>query len=117
VADDYKPLTYLNRIERRLLGPVVLLLSKTANPRLQRALETNGPSATARMACVNALRLYAVALFALGAVARVAGVAPLAALLFVLAVACMVWSFWCLYTVLGPEREFKRGHSTDARSI
>jgi hypothetical protein len=25
----------------------------------------------------------------------------------------MVWSFWCRFTVLGPEREFKRLHAGD----
>ena len=65
------------------------------------------------MACVNALRIYAIAFFAVGVIARIAGVPALALALYGLAAAAMAWSFWCLYTVVGPEREFKREH--DAR--
>jgi uncharacterized membrane protein YuzA (DUF378 family) len=108
MADELSPLPYLNAPERRLLGPLVRRLCATGNPRFQRALEENGPEATARMACVNALRIYAIGLFALGVVARLAGVGALALALYGLAAAAMAWSFWCLYTVAGPEREFKR---------
>src|SRR3954453_902140 len=70
VADELSPLAYLNEPERRLLGPLVHRLCATGNTRFQRALEENGPEATARMACVNALRIYAIALFAVGVLAR-----------------------------------------------
>jgi hypothetical protein len=113
VSDDLSSSPYLNAPERRLLGPVVQRLCSTGNARFQRALEESGPEATARMACVNALRIYAIALFALGVIARVGGVAVLAVALYVLAVAAMAWSFWCLYTVVGPEREFKRSLEQD----
>ena len=114
MSHEHSPLPYLNSPERRLLGPLVCRLSGEANPRVQRALETTGPEATARMACVNALRIYAAALFTLGVLARLAGASGLALGLYGLATAAMAWSFWCLYTVARPEREFK--HSLEEGS-
>ena len=108
MSQDPSPLPYLNAPERRLLGPLVRRLYATGNPRFQRALEKTGAEATARMACVNALRIYAVCLFVAGVLARVAGVKPAALALYGLAAAAMVWSSWCLYTVVSPEREHKR---------
>jgi len=108
VSDDRSPLPYLKAPERVLLGPVVTRLYASDTPRFERALEKSGPEATARMACVNALRIYAVCLFVLGVAARTAGVRPAALALYALAAAAMLWSSWCLYTVVGPEREFKR---------
>ena len=116
MSDEPSPLPYLNTPERVVLGPLVRRLFATGNPRFQKALETTGAEATARMACVNALRIYAIALFALGIVARVAGVGALALALYGVAVAAMLWSFWCLYTVARPEREFKREHGEDQRA-
>ena len=112
MTDERSPLPYLNGLERRLLGPLVVRLFRTRNPRFQRALEQSGTEATARMACVNALRLYAIVLFVLGAVGSLAGVAALAYVFYVLAGACMAWSFWCLYTVVAPERDFRRSRSS-----
>ncbi len=108
MSEDLSPSSYLSAPERKLLGPVVQRLCTTGNARFQRALEESGPEATARMACVNALRIYAIGLFALGVIARVGGVPALALVFYAFAVGAMVWSFWCLYTVVGPEREFKR---------
>jgi uncharacterized membrane protein YuzA (DUF378 family) len=65
------------------------------------------------MACVNALRFYAIALFVVGVVAKLAGVGVLALLCYAIAGLSMAWSFWCLYKVVGPEREFKRRTATD----
>jgi len=113
VSEDLSPSSYLNASERKLLGPVVQRLCATGNARFQRALEESGPKATARMACVNALRIYAIGLFALGVIARFGGVPAVALAFYVLAVGAMGWSFWCLYTVVGPEREFKRGLEQD----
>ena len=101
-------MSFLNAPERRVLGPLVARLCATGNPRLQRAIETTGAEATVRMACVNALRVYAIVLFALGAAGRLAHVEPLAYLFFALAAAAMAWSVWCLFTVVRPEREHKR---------
>lgn len=101
-------MSHLNAPERRVLGALVRLLCADGNPRLARAIEATGAEATVRMACVNALRIYAIVLFALGTVGRIAGVAALADAMFVLACAAMAWSFWCLYTVVRPEREHKR---------
>ncbi len=117
VDQDREPLSFLNEAERRVLGPLVRRLCATGNARFQRALETTGVEATVRMACVNALRLYAVALFMLGLVVKVAGLTPLAYPCFALAAAAMGWSFWCLYTVVGPEREFKRAHRSGAGAL
>jgi hypothetical protein len=117
VKDERSLLSYLNPTERRLLGWIVTRLLGTENPRFQRALEETGPKATARMACVNALRVYAIALFVLGTVVKLGHVAPLANALYLLAAGCMAWSFWCLYTVVGPEREFKRGAGVEQRTI
>jgi hypothetical protein len=108
VSVEPHPLPYLNTPERVVLGPLVRRLLRTGNPRFQRALETTGAEATARMACVNALRIYALLLFAAGIVVRLASATSLAVLLYGVAVAAMLWSFWCLYTVARPEREFKR---------
>jgi hypothetical protein len=108
VSEDLSPLPYLNALERKVLGPLVARLFATSNPRFQRALQSSGVEATARMACVNALRIYAIVLFVIGIAGRFAGVAVLADLCFGLALVAMAWSFWCLYTVVGPEREFKR---------
>ncbi|HEX4435516.1 MAG TPA: hypothetical protein VH061_01855 [Solirubrobacteraceae bacterium] len=113
MSDDLSPLPYLNALERKLLGPLVTRLFATHNPRFQRALESTGVEATSRMACVNALRTYAVALFVLGTAARIAGAGAPGDVLYGLAIAAMAWSFWCLYTVVGPEREFKRRRSAD----
>jgi hypothetical protein len=113
VSEDSSPLPYLNAIERRMLGPLVIRLFATGNPRFQRALENSGVAATARMACVNALRTYAIVLFVLGTVGRLVGAGVLSDVFYVLAMAAMAWSFWCLYTVVGPEREFKRRRSAD----
>jgi hypothetical protein len=113
VSEDLSPSSYLNTPERRLLGPVVRRLCDTGNARFQRALEESGPEATARMACVNALRIYAIGLFVLGVIARLAGVPLLAIAFYLFAVGAMGWSFWCLYTVVGPEREFKSGLEQD----
>ena len=115
MSEDLEPLAYLNPAERKLIGPLVRRLCSTANPRVRRAVETTGPKATVRMACVNAFRIYAIALFAGGVLARIAGVAPLGYLLLALAAAAMAWSFWCLYTVIGPEREFKRALAAASR--
>jgi hypothetical protein len=111
VSEDLEPLSYLNPVERRLIGLLVRHLCSTANPRFSRAVERTGPEATVRMACVNALRIYAIGLFVAGTLARFAGVWPLGYALLVLAAAAMVWSFWCLYTVARPEREFKRAQA------
>ncbi len=116
VSDEQSPLPYLNAPERRLLGPVVVRLYRTGNPRFKRALEENGAEASARMACVNALRFYAVGLFVLGVLARVAGVQALALVFYGVAVVAMAWSFWCLYTVAGPERAHKRGRDGEGSS-
>lgn len=117
MSDDRSPLGYLNRAERLLLGWVVRRLFASGNPRFVRALEESGPQATARMACVNALRLYAVVLFVLGTLVRLAHVGPLAVVLYALAVACMAWSFWCLYTVIGPERAYKKSAGAEHGAI
>ncbi len=108
MTEDRDPLPYLNDAERRLLGPVVVRLFRTSNPRFERALQSSGLEATARMACVNALRLYAIVLFALGVLCRLGGVTPLAYVSYALAAGAMAWSFWCLYTVVAPERDFRR---------
>jgi hypothetical protein len=108
VPDDGTPLRHLNRLERRLLGWAVLRMCASRSQRFQRALEENGPVATARMACVNTLRLYGIGLFLLGLVGELAGVRPLAYPLMGLAALCVLWSCWCLLTVVGPERAHKR---------
>jgi hypothetical protein len=117
VNDDRSPLGYLNRAEQILLGWLVCRLFATGNPRFQRALAESGPKATARMACVNALRLYAIVLFVLGSVVKIAHVTTVATGLYLLAAACMAWSFWCLYTVVGPERAFKQGSGVEQQAI
>jgi hypothetical protein len=116
VSHDPSPLPYLNTPERVLLGPLVRRLFATGNPRFQRALENDGEEATARMACVNALRIYAILLFVAAIAARVAGVEPLALALYAVAAAAMVWSFWCLYTVMGPEREHRRAREAQGEA-
>jgi hypothetical protein len=108
MSERRDPLRYMNRAERRLLGWLVVHLFATGNPRFDRALEKSGEEATTRMSCVNALRLYAIGLFLLGTMAKLAAVEVLAYGFYALATAAMVWSFWCLYTVVGPEREFRR---------
>jgi hypothetical protein len=117
VSDDRSPLGYLNRAEQLLLGWLVSRLFASRNPRFRRALEESGPQATARMACVNALRLYAIVLFLLGMLAKLAHVTPVATVLYVLAAGCMAWSFWCLYTVVGPERAFKKSAGVEHKPI
>ena len=112
--EDRDTLSFLNPAERRAFGPLVQRLCNTENPRFRNAVESTGAEASVRMACVNALRIYAVALFAVGMLTKLAGVGALTYLAFALAGACMVWSFWCLYTVVGPEREFRRGHRPGA---
>ena len=116
VSEDLNPLLFLNGPERRLLGPLVARLCATGNARFQRAIETTGTEATVRMACVNALRIYALVLFVLGSLGRLAHIVPVAYAGFVLAGACMVWSFWCLYTVVGPEREHRRLRASSSPS-
>jgi hypothetical protein len=116
VSDALDPMPYLNASERRLLGALVRRLCSTGNPRFQRALESSGTKATVRMACVNALRLYALGLFVLGTVAKLAAVSPLAYLCYGLAAVSMAWSFWCLFTVVGPEREHKRRTAAAGRT-
>ena len=113
MSDGHSPWAYLSATERRVLGPVVARLQRVGNPRFERSLEENGPEATARMACVNALRVYAVCLFVLGVLARTAGVRMLALAFYAVAVVAMAWSFWCLYTVVGPERAHKRSREGD----
>lgn len=108
MSERRDPLRYLNRTERRVMGWLVLRLFATDNLRFERALEKSGEEATARMACVNALRLYAVVLFVFGSVAKLAAVEPLAYGLYALAGAAMAWSFWCLFTVVGPERKYRQ---------
>ncbi|HEY0516291.1 MAG TPA: hypothetical protein VGD00_04160 [Solirubrobacteraceae bacterium] len=111
MGDEQTPLRYLNPVERTTLGWLVSRLCATGNARYRRALEETGTEATVRMACVNALRLYAIVLFVLGSIVKLAHVGTAATALYGLAAACMLWSFWCLYTVVGPEREFKQGAS------
>ncbi len=117
MSDAHAPLRYLNRFERRLLGWTVVHLYATGSPRFERALEKSGEQATSRMSCVNALRLYAIGLFLLGTVARIAAVPALAYLFYGIAAGAMLWSFWCLYTVVGPEREFRRAAKLDRSAI
>jgi hypothetical protein len=114
VDDDRSPLQFLNRIERPLLGALVVRLFATSNPRFRRALQSAGLQATARMACVNALRIYSIVLFILATVARLAHVTLVAYPFYGLAAAAIAWSFWCLYTVVGPERDFKRRGAAEA---
>jgi hypothetical protein len=116
VSDGDSPMPYLSTPERRILGPVVARLARPGSSRFERSVEENGSAATARMACVNALRIYAVCLFVLGVLARTAGVRVLALALYGVAVVAMAWSFWCLYTVVGPEREHRRSRETDEDS-
>ena len=78
VSDEHSPLPYLNEPERRAARTRRGGCSAPGNPRFQRSLEETGAEATARMACVNALRIYAVCLFVLGVLARTAGVRVLA---------------------------------------
>jgi hypothetical protein len=113
MSDGRDPLRYLTTVERRLLGWTVVHLFANGNPRFERALAKSGEEATARMTCVNALRLYAIGLFLAGTVAKIAAAGALADGLYALATAAMVWSFWCLYTVVGPEREFRRASRLD----
>jgi len=108
MSEPRDPLRYLNRTERRVMGWLVMHLLATPNPRFERALEKSGEKATTRMACVNALRLYAVGLFVLGSCAKLASIEVLTYGLYGLAAAAMAWSFWCLFTVVGPEREFRQ---------
>ena len=108
MSEALETMSYLNAPERTVLGALVKRLCAAGNPRVERSIEATGIEATVRMACVNALRIYAIGLFALGTIARIAGVTPLAELGFVLACAAMAWSFWCLFTVARPEREHKR---------
>ena len=117
VRDDREPLRHLNRAERLVLGRVVCRLWATGNPRFQRALEETGAKATARMACVNALRLYAIVLFVLGTAIKLAQAPAPATALYVLAAASMAWSFWCLYTVVGPERAFRKAAGIEQKAI
>lgn len=102
------PLRYLNPTERRLLGWVVARLYDPHSTRLQRAIERSGERATVRMACVNALRLYAVASMLAGMALQVARLQSVSLVFYGLAGASMAWSFWCLATTVGPEREHKR---------
>jgi len=115
--DSRAPLRYLNGIERRMLGRLVLHLFATGNPRFERALEKSGEQATSRMACVNALRLYAIGLFVLGTLSKLASVSILAYGFYGLATVAMVWSFWCLFTVVGPEREFRQARRLERTSV
>jgi hypothetical protein len=117
MSERRDPLRYLNRTERRLLGWLVVHLFATENPRFERALEKSGEQATTRMACVNALRLYAIGLFVLGTLAKIASVSVLAYGFYGIAAAAMAWSFWCLYTVVGPEREHRRAERLERSLI
>ena len=117
MSESRDPLRYLNKTERRFLGWTVQHLFATDNPRFERALEKSGEKATARMACVNALRLYAIVLFVLGTLAKLASVAVVAYGFYGLAAAAMAWSFWCLYTVVGPEREFRRASRLERTTV
>jgi hypothetical protein len=108
MSERRDPLRYLNRFERRAMGWIVARLFATGNPRFERALEKSGEKATARMACVNGLRLYAVGLFVVGSLAKLFAVEALAYGFYGLAGGAMLWSFWCLFTVVGPEREYRR---------
>ncbi len=108
MGEEPELLGHLGPVELRLLGPLVRRLLRSGSPGLRRALEQTGPKATARMACVNATRFYALLLLVLGAAAQLAGALALSYALMGLAGACMAWSLWCLYTVAAPEREFKR---------
>jgi hypothetical protein len=117
MSERRDPLRFLNRTERRLLGWMVIHMFTTENPRFERALEKSGEKATTRMACVNALRLYAIGLFVLGSIAKLASVGVLASGFYGLATVAMAWSFWCLYTVVGPEREFRRASRLERTAV
>lgn len=117
MSESRDPLGYLNPIERRAMGWLVVRLFATGNPRFERALEKSGEKATARMACVNALRLYAVGLFVVGSVAKLMAVEPLAYACYGLAGVAMLWSFWCLFTVVGPEREHRQAMRLERTAI
>ncbi|HMG97721.1 MAG TPA: DUF3040 domain-containing protein [Gaiellales bacterium] len=110
VPDDQSPLQHLNRIEQRVLGRMVQRMFASDGPRFARALKDAGPVATARMACVNTLRAYAMALFVLGLVGELVGSRALAYPFMALAALSVLWSCWCLYTAVGPERAYKREH-------
>jgi fatty acid desaturase len=105
---DGSPLRYLNDAERRAFGWFVELMFRSQSPRFERALERAGEEATARMACVNALRGYAIVLFLVGMAGELVSAPALTYPTMALATLCMVWSFWCLYTVVGPERAHTR---------
>lgn len=117
MSERRDPLRHLNRTERRLLGWLVVHLFATENPRFERALEKSGEKATTRMACVNALRLYAIGLFVLGTISKLASVVVLAYGFYGLATVAMAWSFWCLFTVVGPEREFRRASRLERTTV
>ncbi|HEY1833004.1 MAG TPA: hypothetical protein VGG08_01100 [Solirubrobacteraceae bacterium] len=105
---DGSPLRYLNDHERRAFGWFVERMFRSRSVRFERALEQVGEEATARMACVNALRGYAIGLFLVGMLGELVSARALTYPAMALAALCMVWSFWCLYTVVGPERAHKR---------
>lgn len=114
MPDDGSPLQHLNGVEHRLLGWMVLRMFASDSPRFARALSDTGPVATARMACVNTLRTYAICLFVLGLVGELVRSRALTYPSMALAALCVLWSCWCLYTVVGPERAHKREHARDA---
>jgi hypothetical protein len=110
VSSDDSPLQYLNTPERRVLGWFVRRMFSSESPRFARALEETGVQANARMACVNALRGYAICFFLLGLVGELLRSSLVTYPLMAIAMACMFWSFWCLYTAVGPERDYKRAN-------
>jgi hypothetical protein len=69
---DMSPLDYLNRVERMICGWYVARVFATNTRTTAKRLSQSGPEATALLACVQVLQLYAAGPIVLGIVGVVA---------------------------------------------
>jgi hypothetical protein len=109
LADEYSdPLQYLNHIERLFLGWSVVRQFRTNVPRFARGMQSSGPEAMAHIACSNALRLYAIALWLPAITGQLAKIDQVAYVFYGLVGVCVAWGVVCLLQSLKPGREYKR---------
>jgi hypothetical protein len=102
------PLQYLNRVERFLVGWIVVRAFARNSPRFAKWVQSSGPHAAARSACAQAFVLYIWGFGIPAVILNTAGLFVISDLLLLLAGACLIASIACVISGFKPQREYRR---------
>jgi uncharacterized membrane protein YuzA (DUF378 family) len=108
LQENLDPLQYLNRVERLLLGWMVVRQFRVRYGRFPKWLRSSGPEAVARTSCARVLTLYIWVTGMSAAIFHIAEINVIANILYVLTGVCAVWAVACILSSLEPQREFRR---------